>query len=176
VSQHLLNGERPISGVRQSWSVLLPAVFTALVAVIVIALVAHFLPSSILGHKTGSVASAAVAIVVVLALGVVGIQTLQWRMATYTLTNHRIIVARGIVSRVTESIALDRIQDTRVRRSLGQRIIGCGDIEIESAGRDGIELLHRIPKPDAFYAALMEAMEEYRHPSAGAPLPPADGV
>jgi uncharacterized membrane protein YdbT with pleckstrin-like domain len=156
--------------------VLIPTVFTAVVAIIVIAVAAHILPDQILGHKTGSVAGAAVAIVVVLSLAAIGIQTLQWRMATYTLTNHRIIVARGVVSRVTESIALDRIQDTRVRRSLGQRIIGCGDIEIETAGRDGIELLHRIPNPDAFYSALMEAMEEYRHPAPPAVAPTGGDV
>jgi membrane protein YdbS with pleckstrin-like domain len=174
VSKQYLNGEAPITEVRESWSVLLPTIITAVLAIIVIAVAAHLVPETIVGHKTGTVVGAALAVVFIVSLGGIGIQILQWRASTYTLTNHRIIRSRGIVSRVMESIALDRIQDTTVRRSLSQRIIGCGDIEIESAGRDGVELLHRIPNPDTFYNALMEAMEAYRHPAppAAAPYPP----
>jgi membrane protein YdbS with pleckstrin-like domain len=165
VSPQYLNGETPITGVRQSWAVLVPTVATAVVAIIAVAVGAHFVPATVLGHKSSTVVGAAIAVVVIVALGSVAVQTLQWRASTYTLTNHRIIRSRGVISRVTESIALDRIQDTTVRRNLGQRTIGCGDIEIESAGRDGVELLHLIPNPDAFYSALMEAMEAYRHPA-----------
>jgi uncharacterized membrane protein YdbT with pleckstrin-like domain len=175
VRQRYLSGETPITEVRQSWSVLIPTVFTAIVAFIVVVVAAHILPDTILGHKTGSVAGTGVAVVLIVALGAIAVQALQWRASTYTLTNHRIILSRGIISRVTESISLDRIQDTTVRRSIGQRVIGCGDIEIESAGRDGVELLHRIPNPDQFYAALMEAMETYRRPTPQTPptAPPA---
>jgi len=174
VSPQYLNGESPVTEVRQSWSVLIPTVVAAVLAIIVIIVAVHVVPTTILNHKTSTVTGAAVAVVVIVGLGGIAVQTLQWRASTYTLTNHRIIRSRGIVSRVTESIALDRIQDTTVRRNLGQRIIGCGDIEIESAGRDGVELLHRIPNPDAFYTALMEAMEAYRHPAPppAAPYPP----
>lgn len=176
MSRQYLNGEAPITEVRESWSVLLPTIITAVLAVIVIAVAVHLVPGTILGHKTGTVVGGAVAVVIIFSLGGIAIQTLQWRASTYTLTNHRIIRSRGIVSRVTELIALDRIQDTTVRRSLSQRVIGCGDIEIESAGRDGVELLHRIPNPDVFYNSLMEAMEAYRHPQAPPPTPYPPGA
>ena len=50
-------------------------------------------------------------------------------------------------------------------------LIGAGDIEIESAGRDGVEVLHRIPKAETFYNELLTTMNA--PPSAGAPSRPA---
>jgi hypothetical protein len=58
-----------------------------------------------------------------------------------------------------------------IHRPLGDRLIGAGDIEIESAGRDGVEVLHRIPKAEAFYNELLTEMNT--PPSAGAPPRPA---
>jgi uncharacterized membrane protein YdbT with pleckstrin-like domain len=77
----------------------------------------------------------------------------------------------GILSRTAETIPLDRIQNTVIHRPLGDRLIGAGDIEIESAGRDGVEVLHRIPQAEAFYNELLTTMNT--PPSAGAPPRPA---
>jgi uncharacterized membrane protein YdbT with pleckstrin-like domain len=177
----LLSGERAIAGVRQSSLVLIPTIFTSLVALVVVAVIIHFVPGKVFGHSTDSVRTGVILIAILIALGAVALELLQWRAATYTLTTHRVIMTKGIVSRSTESISLDRIQDTVVRRNLWQRLLGCGDIEIESAGRDGLELLHQIPDPDGFYRDLMEAMEAYRHPGspsseATLPVSPPGGV
>ena len=168
----LLTGERAIAGVRQSWLVLVPTIFTAAVAVIVVAVIMHFVPERVFGHSTGTVRAWIIVAAVIVGLGAILKDVLQWRAATYTLTTHRVIMTRGVVSRSTESIALDRIQDTVVRRSIWQRLIGCGDLDIESAGRDGIELMRQIPDPDRFYRELMEAMEAYRHPAGQPGTPP----
>ena len=84
-----------------------------------------------------------------------GLRILRWRFATYHLTDRRIIMEGGILSRTAETIPLDRIQNTVIHRPFGDRLIGAGDIEIESAGRDGVEVLHRIPKAEAFYNELL---------------------
>jgi len=111
---------------------------------------------------------------VVLVAGWFLVRLLRWRLQTYTLTTHRIVLSRGIISRVTESIALDRIQDIVVRRPLAERLIRSGVVEIDSAGRDGIEVLRMIPHPNRFYTEVLQAVEEYRRLSMG--LPPSTGV
>jgi uncharacterized membrane protein YdbT with pleckstrin-like domain len=78
----------------------------------------------------------------------------------------------GVLSRTAETIPLDRIQNTVIHRPLGDRLIGAGDIEIESAGRDGVEVLHRIPRAEAFYNELLATMNA-PPPSTGAPPRPA---
>ena len=100
-----------------------------------------------------------------------GLRILRWRFATYHLTDRRIVMEGGILSRTAETIPLDRIQNTVIHRPFGDRLIGAGDIEIEFAGRDGVEVLHRIPRAEAFYNELLTTMNT--PPSAAAPPRPA---
>ena len=162
MATHYLDGESEIVTVRQHWSVIAPAL-TGAIAVLVVVLV---LMAVVPGHMAGQDLTSIKALVDLIALLVVVLvaasQVLAWRATSYTLTNKRIIVNRGIVSRITESIALDRIQDTIVHKPIGDRLIGAANLEIESAGRDGPEYLHRIPNGDVFYNQLLQAIEAHR--------------
>src|ERR1039457_3284033 len=160
----LMPGERSIALVRQHWSVLAGHVLGAIV------LIAK-LPSTIGSASITTVKTVIVLILVVGSLLWAGMRILRWRFATYHLTDRRIVMEGGILSRTAETISLDRIQNTVIHRPLGDRLIGAGDIEIESAGRDGVEVLHRIPKAEAFYNELLATMNT--PPSAGAPSRPA---
>lgn len=69
-----------------------------------------------------------------------------WRLTcTYSLTHECVLGSTGILSRQHIRIALSRIVDYRVMRPLIERIIGLGDLHIDTAGRDGDELvMHQI--------------------------------
>ncbi|MBV9099769.1 MAG: PH domain-containing protein [Candidatus Dormibacteraeota bacterium] len=167
-----MSDERPITESRQHWSVIVfPWITLGLLALVAGIIVLILIPGHIGSSDTGR---ARVIAGVVLAVAVVlwtGYHYLRWLLLTYLLTDRRIVVESGVLSRTTESIALDRIQNTTIKRPLGDRLIGAGDIEIESAGRDGVEVLHRIPHAQAFYTALQEAMEALRGgPAATRPL------
>ena len=162
MSAQLMPGESRISLTRQHWSVVVPPLLGG-----VLVLVAGIVALLLIPTTIGSVAFGGVKLAIGVALAVVVVvwsllHYLRWRLATYTLTDHRIILERGVLSRFSESIALDRIQNTAIRRPLGDRLIGAGDIEIESAGRDGVERLHRIPHAEQYYSLLMQAMEALR--------------
>src|SRR5579864_7589132 len=163
----LMPGERSIALVRQHWSVVAGHVLGAIVVIIVAIVLNAVLPA-----KVGSVSINTVKMIVALVLIVgavlwAGLRLLRWRFATYHLTDRRIVMEGGILSRTAETIPLDRIQNTVIHRPLGDRLVGAGDIEIESAGRDGVEVLHRIPRAEAFYNELLTTMNA--PPSAGAP-------
>ena len=53
-----------------------------------------------------------------------------------------------------------------MRRPLADRLIGAGSVEIQSAGRDGTEILRLVPRPDRFYTQILQAIEDYRHLAA----------
>src|ERR1700689_3707024 len=170
MATQVVPGERSIALVRQHWSVLAGHVLGALV-VIVVAIVLD----AKVGDKIGSASITTVKTVIVLVLIIgallwAGLRILRWRFATYHLTDRRIVMEGGILSRTAETIPLDRIQNTVIHRPFGDRLIGAGDIEIESAGRDGGEVLHRIPKGGAFYNELLAPMNA--PPAAGAPSRP----
>ncbi len=167
----LMPGERPIALVRQHWSVLAGHVLGALVVIIVAIVLNAKFPATIGSASTTTVKTVVVLVLIIGALLWAGIRVLRWRFATYLLTDRRIVMEGGVLSRTAETIPLDRIQNTVIHRPLGDRLIGAGDIEIESAGRDGVEVLHRIPRAETFYNELLAAMNA--PPSAGAPPRPA---
>lgn len=64
---------------------------------------------------------------------------LQWRYTIYALTTSRVIKLSGVITKDLYENSLDRIQDLRVTIGLWQRIFGCGDIMITTAGTAAIE-------------------------------------
>jgi uncharacterized membrane protein YdbT with pleckstrin-like domain len=166
----LMPGERSIALVRQHWSVLAGHVLGAIVVIVVAIVLDAKLPTKIGALSITTVKTAILLILVIGSVLWAGFRILRWRFATYHLTDRRIVMEGGILSRTAETIPLDRIQNTVIHRPLGDRLIGAGDIEIESAGRDGVEVLHRIPKAEAFYNELLATMNA--PPPAGAPTRP----
>ncbi|HEY2705464.1 MAG TPA: PH domain-containing protein, partial [Candidatus Dormibacteraeota bacterium] len=158
----LLQDEREIRVARQHWSIFIPVVGGCLVVVAALAALIAVAPSQVSGVALGSVKS----FVLVLGLAAVAliltVRWLRWHYTTFTLTDRRVVVGTGVLSRHTESIALDRVQDTAVRQSLVARIFRAGDVEIESAGRDGSEVLARIHDPQGFSNDLLNAVEAHR--------------
>ena len=154
----LMPGERSIALVRQHWSVLAGHVLGAIVVIVVTIVLNAVLPTHI-GSLSITTVKTVIAIVLIIAAVLwAGVRILRWRFATYHLTDRRVVMEGGVLSRTAETIPLDRIQNTVIHRPIGDRLIGAGDIEIESAGRDGVEVLHRIPKAEAFYNELLAAM------------------
>jgi len=173
MATHLLAGESVIAVERQHVAVLVPAAAVAVVCLGVPLVLIQLIPDRVLSHDVSTVKAVADAVVAVVVAGWFLLRVLSWRCQTYTLTSHRIVLSRGVVSRVSESIALDRIQDTVVRRPLADRLIGAGSVEIQSAGRDGTEVLRLVPRPERFYTQILQAIEDYRHLAAGYAAPEA---
>ena len=167
----LMPGERSIALVRQHWSVLAGHVLGALVVIVVAIVLDAKLPGQDrfgLDHN-GEDGDRARARHRIAALG----RAADPPLALRDVSPHRPAHRHGGWDslRTAETIPLDRIQNTVIHRPFGDRLIGAGDIEIESAGRDGVEVLHRIPKAEAFYNELLATMNA--PPSAGAPSRPA---
>jgi uncharacterized membrane protein YdbT with pleckstrin-like domain len=162
MSTELLPGEERLALVRQHWSVIAAPVAGGVVVMLVGIIALALIPSAIAGIRLGGVKVAIAVALIVVALLWILVHYLRWHLLTYLLTTRRIIVEGGVISRYEESIALDRIQNTVLRRPLTDRLLGAGEIEIESAGRHGVEVMHRIPHASEFYADLMQAMQEVR--------------
>ena len=155
----MMPGEHPIRTTRQHWTVFIGAGLACVAALVIGIVLLVVTPGSVGGHSLHDIK-----VFIGLALGVVVVaiglvRWIQWRSTSYTLTSHRIISHRGVLSRYTESIALDRIQDTSVHQRVLGRIFQFGDVELESAGRDGAEVLHHVADPGGFSRDLLLAIE-----------------
>jgi uncharacterized membrane protein YdbT with pleckstrin-like domain len=83
---------------------------------------------------------------------------LRWQNQRYTITNERVILKSGLVGKFSKSIALERIQDVQTYQSLAGRMANFGNVKIESAGRDGAEVLGYIPNPNHFRDELFQQL------------------
>lgn len=164
----MMPGEHPIRITRQHWTVFIGVGLACIAALAVGIVLLVVTPGSVSGHSLHDIKVFIGLGLFVVVVAIALVRWVQWRATSYTLTTHRIISRRGVLSRYTESIALDRVQDSSVHQRLLGRLFQFGDVELESAGRDGAEVLHHVADPSGFSHDLLLAIEA-RH--AGQPHP-----
>ena len=72
---------------------------------------------------------------------------LEWKFNRLYLTNFRLIRERGIIGKRFMSIKLTDIEDIACSYGILGRVLGYGDLIIESAGTYGILVFRGIPRP-----------------------------
>lgn len=81
----------------------------------------------------------------------------------YTLTDSKIQIDEGFVSRTTRNIPLRNIQDVTVSMTLMQRLLGFGNLIVENASEEGgILTLHNIDKPRHYADLLLRQLRHWR--------------
>lgn len=87
---------------------------------------------------------------------------LRWWTTTYTITNHRVITRRGILSRIGTDLPVTRINDVNYERSLTDRMLGCGTLIIQTAAAqadgDGTITLNDVPDVETVHRDLNELL------------------
>lgn len=74
-----------------------------------------------------------------------GVPFLKWRTTTYEMTNRRLRLREGIVTRSGRDFPLNRISDVSFQQGLIDRLFGCGRLIVESPGEQGQLVLTEIP-------------------------------
>jgi uncharacterized membrane protein YdbT with pleckstrin-like domain len=110
-------------------------------------------------------------VLTLLAFAIAGIWAIvtwiRWSATAFTITDQRVILDSGVLSRSSKVIPIDRVQDVSTRRSLPGRLLGYGTVEIDAAGAAGAERLDHVPAPDSFRdQVFMESERLRRGPSA----------
>ncbi|HEY8740256.1 MAG TPA: PH domain-containing protein [Candidatus Dormibacteraeota bacterium] len=86
------------------------------------------------------------------------IQYIIWRSETVTITDQRVLLRRGVFGRFSRSIGLGRVQDVSTFQGFTGRILDYGTVQVESAARDGAEVLDHVPDPARFRNVLFEQL------------------
>jgi len=121
------------------------------------------------------------AVVALVWAGWLGLQYLNWTFTHFVLTSSRVIFRTGVLAKHGVEIPMDRIANINFNQSVWERVIGAGDLEIESAGRDGQTKFDDVWHPDAVQQEIYRQMETHAKERAGwaaggAPAqPPAAG-
>jgi len=157
-ARDLLPGERILVSSCRHWVVLLRPIATTILAALVLLVILTVLP---LAGELRLFLMLGVALAGIL---IINLYYWGWRSHEYVLTDQRVILNQGIISKFSRSITIDRIQDLTTFQGLWGRTWGFGDIELESAGREGAEVLSTVPRPQQLRNAIFAQIEARRRP------------
>lgn len=85
----------------------------------------------------------------------------RWTSTNFVVTNERLIARRGVVAKKGIEIPLDRINTVFFNQSFFERIIGAGDLGVESAGEGGRETFSDIRKPSMVQHEIYRQKENF---------------
>ena len=106
----------------------------------------------------------------VVLLGVIGIKLLVLRFQEHVLTDRRVIQQVGVLNKRSMDARLDKINNVEHHQTIWGRLLGYGDLEIDTASETGATRFHKIRRPLDFKRAIMSAAEAYRVRGIAAPV------
>jgi membrane protein YdbS with pleckstrin-like domain len=135
-----------------------------LVNQVLIAAVATFILGWAVGFFAKRGQNALVTIAVILWLAVlawVGWRVADWYMDRFVLTNKRLMVINGLITRTVGMMPLVRVTDMKYQQSPLGRMLNYGTFVVESAGQDqALREVKPLPNPNELYLRIVEEMYE----------------
>ena len=123
------------------------------------------------GFVGGSAKWIGIGLLVVGALWLVG-RYMKWVSTNFVITSQRLIFRQGIVAKTGIEIPLERVNNVNFSQGIFERMLGAGDLLIESGGEDGQQRFTDIRHPDQvqnLIHAQMESVAQRRGTYAHAP-------
>ncbi|NDJ78584.1 MAG: PH domain-containing protein [Chloroflexi bacterium] len=96
------------------------------------------------------------------ALFSLGLWLLWWANDYLALTNQAVVRRTGVFTKEERAVPLNRVQDVSISYGIIRRILGHGDIRIETAGTAGTEIIMRnIVDPEGFRSRVFQQIDEF---------------
>jgi uncharacterized membrane protein YdbT with pleckstrin-like domain len=122
---NLTAGEQVIFEGHPSWRAILGFYLKGIVIAAIIGVIAKLVGTS--GAGVFGI------VLVVIALTVL-VGFIRRVTTTYTITNRRLNIKRGLISREVQETRLERVQNVNFNQSLYQRVMQIGDVDFDTAG------------------------------------------
>jgi len=84
---------------------------------------------------------------------------ISWTRTYFVVTDQRVVYRTGVVSRHGVEMPLERINNLNFHQGIWERMIGAGDLEIQSAGEEGTTLFENVRHPDGVQQEIYRQME-----------------
>jgi membrane protein YdbS with pleckstrin-like domain len=152
IERFLLPSERRLIAVRRHWARLLEPAGTAVVALVLLLWLDQVLP------LVPYVRQVLLAGWVVL-LARLTWHLLEWREDWFVVTDRRLLLRSGLITRQVAMMPLIKVTDMSYARPPLGRLLGYGQIVIESAGHDqALRRITHLPHPDGLYLEICELL------------------
>ena len=96
---------------------------------------------------------------ILIALAWLGITYVKWVTTNFVITTDRLIYRHGVLSKHGIEIPLERVNTVFFSQSILERLVGSGDLVIESAGELGRQDFSNVRKPSAVQNEIHKQME-----------------
>ena len=159
----LSNDEEIISSFRPHWKLLIVPFLWFVVLAVGIGLAAAYL------NWVGWIVSL---VLLGLIIWLVVRPLVDWYWTRYVLTTERLITRTGLIAKQGVEIPLENITNVNFSQTVIERVLGAGDLLIESAGTTGQSEFENIPRPDEFQALLYKVRERRSMELSGHSPPP----
>ena len=132
----LVPGEEIITHRHPHWKMMVVPV----VVLLVVVGLGSFL-AALIGAQAWGLWARIVVLVIALALVVrfTLVPLIRWRTTHFVITNRRVLVREGLITRRGMDIPMRRITGVQFRQSLFERLFGVGTLVMESAGDEPLE-------------------------------------
>ena len=170
----LLENEELIFDLKPHWIAIVPGILMGIVSAVAGWAVIHYAFNGDWDTKHTIVLGAVVLAILYFTVGPI----LRWAFTRFVLTSDRIITRRGVLAKQSKEIPLERINDISFSQSVFERMVGAGDILIESAGERGQERISDVRKPEEVQMRIYRMSEDNqnRMMRPAAPAPAEDSV
>ncbi len=146
VSKYLLPREVQVATVRQHPAVLLSVGSQTLLGLVV----AVVLSATVLSSSHLLLAIVWIAWILLL-LRLVW-KAVNWAVDYFVITTERLLLTTGLLTRKVAMMPLSKVTDMSFQRSFGGRVLGYGEIIVESAGQNqALDRVPYIPYPEQLY-------------------------
>jgi uncharacterized membrane protein YdbT with pleckstrin-like domain len=123
-----------------AWRSMVAFQLRGLLAMVVAGVIAGLATAVASGHvQVGWVIVAVVAVFVVVALA----GLVRRKATTYTISDQRLTIQIGLLSRELHETQLARVQNVSTRQSLLERMLGVGTVDFDTAGGAGFDFAFR---------------------------------
>ncbi|MEY2460836.1 MAG: hypothetical protein QOG30_2666 [Acidimicrobiaceae bacterium] len=163
--QKLLNdGEQVALDLRPHWWYMSEPT-GALVGAILLGVIALMVDVTVLKYLA--------AVLLLFCLAWFGIRYAKWSTTNFVVTSDRVISRYGVVAKHGIEIPLERINTVFFNQSIFERLLGAGDLGIESAGERGAETFEDVRKPAIVQNEIYRQMEANSNRMYGSRQQPA---
>lgn len=147
-SRFLAPGERVLRTIRRHPVLMVKPIALWLATLIVVGLISFVITE-------GSPIPVVDQTVLILALAMTaytGYKVADWWRSYYVITDERVLLLRGILSVSVSAVRLARVTETRFVRSVWGRILGYGELKLDSAGEQlSLASLDYLPRAEEVY-------------------------
>ncbi len=150
--EELYPGEKIVLNLRPHWWFFAPQA-AALVAAVILGVVA------LVGFPNSSAVALVTGVLILIVLGWFLVRYVAWSTTHLVLTTDRLISRSGVFTRQGIEIPLERINTVFYRETLFERLLGSGDLVVESAGENGNQSFANIRKPLKVQNEIYQQME-----------------